>query len=93
MGEEHSDYALSLNNLGSLYQAMGDYARAVPMYQQALEIKREALGEEHPDYAASLVNLAGTYQAMGKYTQAEPLYVQARDILNPFSTVEVFSWT
>ena len=42
---------------------MGDYARAEPLYRQALEIRKKALGEGHPDYAASLNNLAGLYQS------------------------------
>ena len=44
---------------------MGDYAKAEPLYRQALEIRKRALGENHPDYATSLNNLAGLYQAMG----------------------------
>ena len=59
LGEDHPDYAPSLNNLAALYQAMGDYARAEPLFREALEIRKKALGEDHPDYAESLNNLAG----------------------------------
>ena len=45
--------------------AQGDYARAEPLYRQALEIRKKALGENHPDYAASLNNLATLYQIRG----------------------------
>ena len=41
---------------------MGDYAAAVPLYRQALEIRRAALGEGHLDYAGSLNNLASLYR-------------------------------
>ncbi len=58
LGENHPDYAQSLNNLASLYEAMGDYAKAEPLYRQALEIRKRALGENHPDFAESLSNLA-----------------------------------
>ena len=44
-------YATGLNNLALLYMAMGDYARAEPLYRQALAIRKKALGEDHPDYA------------------------------------------
>jgi tetratricopeptide (TPR) repeat protein len=37
-GEGHPDYATGLNNLALLYQHMGEYARAEPLYRQALEI-------------------------------------------------------
>ena len=58
LGENHPDYANSLNNLASLYQAQGDYPRAEPLFRQALEIQKKVLGENHPDYAGSLNNLA-----------------------------------
>ena len=80
LGEEHPDYATSLNNLAELYRAMGAYDRAEPLYRQALEIRKKALGEGHPDYATSLNNLAGLYRAMGAYDRAEPLYRQALEI-------------
>ena len=80
LGEEHRDYATSLNNLALLYAEMGNYDAAEPLYRQASDIRRQALGEEHPDYATSLNNLALLYVAMGNYAAAEPLYRQASDI-------------
>ena len=58
LGENHPDYATSLNGLAALYEPQGDYAQAEPLYRQALEIRKKALGENHPDYATSLNNLA-----------------------------------
>ena len=60
-----------------LYQAMGEYAKAEPLYQEALRIWQKVLGPEHPDTATSLNNLAVLYQAMGEYAKAEPLYQEA----------------
>src|SRR5688500_986365 len=64
LGDEHPDYAKSLNNLAELYIATGDYARAELLHHQALEIRRTALGENHPDFAQSLNNLAHLYVEM-----------------------------
>ena len=80
LGEEHPDYASSLNNLGILYYEMRDYKAAEPYYKQALEIRKKALGEEHPDYASSLNNLGILYSDMGDYKAAEPYYKQALEI-------------
>jgi CHAT domain-containing protein/tetratricopeptide (TPR) repeat protein len=80
LGEEHLDYASSLNNLGILYYEMGDYKAAEPYYKQSLEIYKKALGEEHPDYASSLNNLGILYRNMGDYKAAEPYYKQALEI-------------
>jgi tetratricopeptide (TPR) repeat protein len=80
LGEQHPEYATSLNNLAALHESMGDYARAEPLHRQAMEICREALGEHDPYYAANLNNLAMLYQSMGDYPRAEPLHRQAMEI-------------
>ena len=64
-GDNHPDYANSLNNIASLYQAMGRYDKAEAPYTQALEIRRRVLGDNHPAYAQSLNAIAMLYQAMG----------------------------
>jgi CHAT domain-containing protein/tetratricopeptide (TPR) repeat protein len=73
LGERHPDYAQSLHNLAGLYQAVGDYGKAEPLFRQALAITKEALGDKHPLYATGLYSLAVLYQQMGDYAQAEPL--------------------
>jgi tetratricopeptide (TPR) repeat protein len=80
LGEGHPSYAGSLNNLANLYGEMGDYASAVPLCRQALDIRRAALGEGHSSYATSLNNLAGLYQDMGDHAAALPLFRQALEI-------------
>jgi CHAT domain-containing protein len=72
--------ASQLSKLASVYDAQGEYAKAEPLYKQALEIRRRVLGEKHPNFAASLNNLATLYQAQGDLAKAEPLYKQALEI-------------
>ena len=80
LGRDHPDYATDLNKLAVLYGAMGEYARAEPLYKEAMGIRLEALGKDHPSYATSLSNLAALYYAMGEYARAEPLYKEAMAI-------------
>ena len=65
---------------GRLWYDAGDHKKAEPLYQQALEIRRQVLGEKHPDFAQSLNNLASLYYAQRLYAKAEPLYRQALEI-------------
>ena len=67
----------SLNNMGSLLQAMGDHAAARPYYERALAIRLEVLGEQHPDTASSLNNMGYLLQAMGDHAAARPYYERA----------------
>ncbi len=57
LGAEHPDTAASLNNMGTLLQAMGELAEARPYFARALAICEKVLGAEHPDTATSLNNM------------------------------------
>src|SRR5829696_8337813 len=48
LGDNNPYLAITLDNLAYLYQSMGNYAEAEPLYRQALEINRKVLGDEHP---------------------------------------------
>ncbi|MBE9098235.1 tetratricopeptide repeat protein [filamentous cyanobacterium LEGE 07170] len=63
-----------------LYQ-QGRYNEAIPLAQQALELRETVLGETHPDVAISLNNLAELYRLQGNYAAAEPLYQRSLTIL------------
>ena len=79
-GEDHPDFATSLNNLALLYHNLGRYSEAEPLHTQAMGIRKARLGEEHPDFATSLNNLALLYESIGQYAEAEPFYRKALGI-------------
>jgi CHAT domain-containing protein/tetratricopeptide (TPR) repeat protein len=79
-GLDDSQSAASINLLALLYKSTGEYAKAEPLYKEALEIRQKVLGREHPDTALSLNNLALLYQAMGDYAKAEPLLTGALEM-------------
>jgi tetratricopeptide (TPR) repeat protein len=66
-----------LHNAGFALNMDGDYASALPLYQQALAISEQVLGAEHPHTATSLNNLAALYRAMGDTARAVPLSQRA----------------
>jgi tetratricopeptide (TPR) repeat protein/CHAT domain-containing protein len=80
LGEESTDYATGLNNLGLLHHGMGAYAKAEPLLARALEIRKKALGEENPLIATSCNNLGLLYYATGDYARTESYYLQALEI-------------
>jgi CHAT domain-containing protein/tetratricopeptide (TPR) repeat protein len=80
LGEQHPDYATTLNDLADLHKKMGAYTAAEPLLRQALEIRRETCGQQHPDYATTLNSLANLLCEMGDYAAAEPLLRQALEI-------------
>ena len=59
---------------------MGDYAKAEPLYRQALEITQEGAGREPPRLCHQPEQPGPLYQDMGDYARAEPLCRQALEI-------------
>jgi tetratricopeptide (TPR) repeat protein len=52
---------------------MGDYAKAEPLYQQALRLREKVFGPDHLLTSATVSNLGVLYWETGKYAQAQPL--------------------
>ncbi len=77
--KSHRDYAMALDDLGGLYAAEGDYARAEPLCRQALEIQKRAWASRTPTTTSLEFNLGELYVALGDYARAEPLFRQALD--------------
>jgi len=77
LGEDHQDFATSLNNLAEVYHVRGDYVAAEMIFKRATEGYRSSLGDEHPLYAQTLSNLASLYDKMGMYRRALSLHQQA----------------
>ena len=79
-GENSSEYAKSVMNLGNCYSDMGDMEKAFECYTQALAIQREVNGEHHPEYAMVLNNLGTFYAEMGDYVKAIDCFTKSLDI-------------
>jgi tetratricopeptide (TPR) repeat protein len=77
LGAEHTDTAISLNSLASLYYAQGKSEEAVPMFQRVLNIRERTLGSAHPDTAGSVFWLAFIAHQQQHYEQARLLYERA----------------
>lgn len=72
--------ATSLNNLGAVHEALGEYEQAELRYQHALTMIETIQGPEHPDVATGLNNLASLYFSQRAFAQAEPLWQRGLSI-------------
>ena len=92
-GEQHLDYAISLNNLAELYSQKGQFEKAEPLYKQANEIWKNTLGENHPTYSNGLNNLAALYISLGQFKKAEPLLLHFSKVImqNMLSSFSILS--
>ena len=70
-GDKHPDVATSLDNLGHVYDSLGEYRQAKHWYEQALTIRKDIHGDKHPDVATSLNGLGLTLWHLGQYPEAQ----------------------
>ncbi|MEJ7680986.1 MAG: tetratricopeptide repeat protein [Segetibacter sp.] len=56
--------------MAGIYMEMGQYDKALQLYQQTLAIRKKLLGEEHIEYIAVLRSMADLYYNMGQYEKA-----------------------
>ena len=69
---------ISLANLGSLYEAQGEYEQAKQLYSEGLDILQEQ--GNYADAINRLKDLARIHHAQGQYEEAQKLYQQALEI-------------
>ena len=65
LGDEHPSTLMSINNLGSLHKAKGDFAAAQPLYEEALAARRRTLGDLHEDTKDAAMGLYDCYLGLG----------------------------
>ena len=74
---ESGEAATSYNNIGFVYDAQGNYTKALECHNKALAIRLKVLGENHPDTATSYNNIGAVYYNQGNYAKALEYYNKA----------------
>jgi len=80
LGLEHTDTAISYNNIGVVYDNQSEYDNALEWYFKALAIYEKILGLEHPNTATSYNNIGMVYYRQGDYDNALQWYFKALPI-------------
>jgi CHAT domain-containing protein/Flp pilus assembly protein TadD len=79
-GENHLNYASSLDNLAITYHDLNDFSKAESLYLKSSEIKLKLLGKNHPTYSTSLRLIAGLYNDAGDFVKAESFLLKALEV-------------
>jgi len=72
-----------------LYDSIGEYKEAKPLYEKSLKIREEVLGENHPSTADSYNNLAGLYMSMGEYKETIIFYEKALKAMTQVNNINL----
>lgn len=65
--------ARMLQTIGTVYQQLGLYDRAVPLLEQALEARLQLFGSESLEVAESLESLGRLAERQGRFAEARPM--------------------
>jgi tetratricopeptide (TPR) repeat protein len=76
-GPDHPQVAIFVNNLGLVYQALGDLPAARAAFERALAIDEKAFGPDHPNVARDVNNLGLVYNALGDLPAARAAFERA----------------
>src|SRR5262249_2219291 len=71
---------IQLNKKANEFQAVGEYAEAIPYAHRAVEIEERRSGLNHPNVGILLNNLTLLYNSQGCYNDAEPLHRRSWEI-------------
>jgi tetratricopeptide (TPR) repeat protein len=63
-----------------LHVSQGQYEKALPVFEEALAMRRAALPRGHPDLVASLIDLAMLHKSRGDDDKMWQLYEEAMDM-------------
>jgi tetratricopeptide (TPR) repeat protein len=72
--------AISLNNIGLTYDAMGKDSLALDYYRKSLDVSKSISDGRNPDVATSLNNIGYVYYSRGDFEQAIKYYEEALEI-------------
>lgn len=77
LGDQPDVQAELLTLIGRTFQRMGQYDKALPLQQQALDIARRTFGPDDARVGQSLNDLGVLQRAMGNYADSEALLIES----------------
>ena len=75
--------AITLSSLALVFEARKEYAKAVPLVEQALKVREVAFGVEHPQVVPSLEQYAGLLRLLNRHEEAERIAARRARIQIP----------
>ena len=81
----------SIDSMGLLMHDMGQLEEARPLYEEALQARRETLGDRHPSTLSSIKNMGQLLKDMGQLKEAKPLLREALQDVNMATWVRMMA--
>ena len=69
--------AVTLMNLGYVYNSLGDYTKARDYAERALAIQEREYGHDHVEVHVTIFHLGNVYNSLGNYSKARDYFERA----------------
>ena len=79
-GPDHPYVAACLTRKAQMYNSLGEYVDAEPLYERALSVIKKDQGDDTSDVAALLESLSKLHEDMGKTDAADNEAARAKEI-------------
>lgn len=76
LGAQPEVQARLMTTIGTVYESLGLYPQAQPLFEKALDTRKRVLGPKNPDTLLSVADLAVTLRREGQLTEAEKMLRQ-----------------
>ncbi|MEL6652005.1 MAG: tetratricopeptide repeat protein, partial [Bacteroidota bacterium] len=77
----HPDLAITLSNIGTYYNAVGDFEKSVSFAERALEIDKNNMGPTSFEFGIRAMNLGSTYSEWGAISNNIDLMTKGHKLL------------
>lgn len=94
IGNDHPDYALCLNNFGTVCLTTGETELSEKLIMQGMQIRESYFGKKSMDYYYSLINLGNLYGFKNDLLKSEKYYLKAGKILKELGKTKTvqYAW-
>lgn len=79
-GPKHDTLAITLSNLGMIYEHQDLHHKALERFLRAIEIKEKTFGPDHPDVALFCINAGASFGRTGDFEKANTYLTRALKI-------------
>ena len=81
LGEEHTEVAATLHNIGNVHQQSGNFLQAVEFFGLSKQIQETNLGKNHVQVARASIAIGHAYFQAGEWVKSREAYNEGLDIL------------
>ena len=79
LGEEHTEVAATIHNIGNVHQQSGNFPKAVECFALSKQLQESSLGKNHIQVARASIAIGHAYFQAGEWKHSQSAYNEAME--------------